>query len=94
MMSPFLVKDVVSPQEINQSMVGVLTRLLTETKPGTGRYDVHLDLNLVSWPPRLVEAAAQGALGRPGRAARLALPDEDRRAATTPGSSASSRWSS
>ena len=30
MISPFLVKGVVSPQEINQSMVGVLTRLLTD----------------------------------------------------------------
>ncbi|HMB05205.1 MAG TPA: hypothetical protein VKP69_15885, partial [Isosphaeraceae bacterium] len=30
------------------------TRLLTDTKTGGGRYDVHLDLNLVSWPPRLV----------------------------------------
>lgn len=54
MLSPFFSKGFVSPQEINQSMVGVLTRLLTDTKTGGGRYDVHLDLNLVSWPPRLV----------------------------------------
>ena len=32
MISPFLTKGVVSPQEINQSMVGVLTRLLTDTE--------------------------------------------------------------
>ena len=31
MVSPFVVKGVGSPQEINQSMVGVLTRLLTDT---------------------------------------------------------------
>src|SRR3954447_7617288 len=54
MISPFLTKGEGSPQEINQSMVGVLTRLLTETKLGTNRYDVHLDLNLVAWPRPLV----------------------------------------
>ena len=54
MLTPFLVEGSASPQEINQSMVGVLTRLLTEITPGTSRYDVHLDVNLVSWPPQLV----------------------------------------
>lgn len=55
MMTPFLVKDFVSPQEINQSLVGVLTRLLTDTRTGDGRYDVRLDLNLVSWSPDFVK---------------------------------------
>ncbi|AGA27285.1 glycosyltransferase family 87 protein [Singulisphaera acidiphila] len=55
MMTPFLVNDFVSPQEMNQSMVGVLTRLLTDAKTGGGRYDVHLDLNLVSWSPAVVK---------------------------------------
>lgn len=55
MMTPFLVNDFVSPQEMNQSMVGVLTRLLTDSKTGGGRYDVHLDLNLVSWSPAVVK---------------------------------------
>jgi alpha-1,2-mannosyltransferase len=54
MISPFLTKGEGSPQEINQSMVGVLTRLLTDSKVGTNRYDVHLDLNLVSWPRPIV----------------------------------------
>jgi alpha-1,2-mannosyltransferase len=54
MISPFLSKGEGSPQEINQSMVGVLTRLLTDAKLGTNRYDVHLDLNLVAWPRPLV----------------------------------------
>jgi alpha-1,2-mannosyltransferase len=55
MLSPFLVNGDASDQEINQSMIGVLTRLLTDSKTGAGRYDVHIDhLNLVSWPPRLV----------------------------------------
>jgi alpha-1,2-mannosyltransferase len=60
MISPFLTKGEGSPQEINQSMVGVLTRLLTDTKLGTNRYDVHLDLNLVSWPRPLVGLLLKG----------------------------------
>src|SRR6185437_3435582 len=55
MIGPFLAKGEGSPQEVNQSMVGVLTRLLTDTKLGTGRYDAHIDLNLVSWPPAVVK---------------------------------------
>ena len=94
MLSPFLAKGAGSPQEINQSMVGVLTRLLTDTKLGTGRYDAHLDVNLVSWPRPIVGTAGQGALARPGRPAGLLLPDQDRRGGTTPGCSASSPWSS
>jgi hypothetical protein len=54
MLTPFLVEGNASPQEVNQSMVGVLTRLLTEIPPGTNRYDLHLDVNLVSWPPQVV----------------------------------------
>lgn len=54
MLTPFLLEGSTSPQEINQSMVGVLHRLLTEIPPGTNRYDLHLDVNLVSWPPELV----------------------------------------
>jgi hypothetical protein len=54
MLSPFLTSGASSPQEINQSMVGVVTRLLTETGTGDGRYDVHIALNVVSWPPWVV----------------------------------------
>ena len=54
MIGPFLTKGEGSPQEVNQSMVGVLTRLLTDTKLGSGRYDAHLDVNLVSWPRPIV----------------------------------------
>jgi hypothetical protein len=60
MMTPFLVNDFVSPQEINQSMVGVLTRLLTETKTGGARYDVHLDVNLAALPPTVVKPLLKG----------------------------------
>jgi hypothetical protein len=54
MLTPFLVEGNSSPIEINQSMVGVLTRLLTAIPPGTSRYDLHLDVHLVSWPPEVV----------------------------------------
>src|SRR5271165_2934560 len=54
MLTPFLVEGATSPLEINQSMVGVLTRLLTEIPLGTNRYDLHLDVHLVSWPPQAV----------------------------------------
>ncbi|MDR3638758.1 MAG: glycosyltransferase family 87 protein [Isosphaeraceae bacterium] len=54
MLSPYVSDGVASPQEVNQSMVGVLTRLLTETGTGAGRYEVHLDVNLVAWPAAAV----------------------------------------
>ena len=68
MLSPYLVSGAASDQEINQSMVGVLTRLLSDSKTGTGRYDVHLDhLNLFSLPPRIVgyiiKAVSLGLIG-------------------------------
>ncbi len=66
-LTPFIVEGAASPMEINQSMVGVFTRLLTEIPPGTNRYDLHLDVNLVSWPPQVVgyllKALALGLLG-------------------------------
>ena len=60
MITPFVENGVVSQQEINQSMVGVLTRLFTEARTGTGRYDVHLDLNLAAWPPAVVANLVKG----------------------------------
>ncbi len=55
MLTPFLTKGASSPQEINQSMVGVLSRLLTETKIGDGRYDLHIAVNFVSLPAGVVK---------------------------------------
>ena len=60
MLTPFLTEGASSPQEINQSMVGVLTRLLTATKTGDGRYDLHQAVNLVSWDPRTVRYLIKG----------------------------------
>lgn len=53
-LSPYVESDVVGSQEINQSMVGVLTRLLTESKGGLGRYALKLHVNFVAWDPKLV----------------------------------------
>ncbi len=61
--SPFVEGDVIpSTQEVNQSMAGVLTRLLTQT-PQEGEhlngYTEH-DLNLVSWDPEHVTILIKG----------------------------------
>jgi len=50
-LSPYLAGGVVGELEINQSMVGVLTRLLTEAPPAAGpsRYALNVDVNLVAW---------------------------------------------
>lgn len=65
--TPFIVEGNASPQEANQSMVGVMTRLLTEIQPGTDRYDVQFDLNVASLPPNvvamLVKAVSLGFIG-------------------------------
>ncbi len=53
-LGPYVMKSEGSPQEINQSLIGVLTRLLTEPKGGTGRYVVQYHVNLVAWDPRRV----------------------------------------
>jgi alpha-1,2-mannosyltransferase len=54
MVKPFVSGKAMSPQEVNQSLFGVMTRLLTEMIPGRGRYQVHLDLNVASLDPRVV----------------------------------------
>lgn len=65
--TPFIVEGNSSPQEANQSMVGVMTRLLTEIQPGTDRYDVQFDLNVAALPPGvvalLVKAVSFGFIG-------------------------------
>jgi len=73
-------------------MVGVLTRLLTATKMGDGRYDVHMALNLVSWPPAVVGLIVKGVSVLLLGLLAVLLPDERPRGATIRGCSASSRW--
>ena len=67
MITPFIVKNASSAQEVNQSLLAVLTRLLTNLIPGQGRYDTHVDVNLVSLPAWMVtylfKALALGMIG-------------------------------
>jgi hypothetical protein len=59
-LGPYVAHGVVGAQEINQSMVGVLTRLLTATKVGTGRYDSLMAVNVVAWDPNFVNLLVKG----------------------------------
>ena len=52
-LNPYVGGDVVGDQEINQSMVGVLSRLLTESTR-IGRYALKLKVNVVAWDPKTV----------------------------------------
>ncbi len=94
MVMPFVAEGAASPAFINQSIVGVLYRLLTSRGHGPGPYDLDRDVNLVSLPPGMRPAADQGRRGRPAGAAGLPLPDQDAPTAATRGCWASSRWSS
>jgi alpha-1,2-mannosyltransferase len=60
MVTPFVVKGATSPQLQNQSLIGVISRLLSDWTTGLGRYQVSLDLNLASWPPKLVGQLTRG----------------------------------
>jgi hypothetical protein len=60
MVTPFVFKGAASAQEINQSFWGVLSRLLIDMTPGQGRYDTHLDLNVTSLPPWIVNYLIKG----------------------------------
>ncbi|MBV8429539.1 MAG: DUF2029 domain-containing protein, partial [Solirubrobacterales bacterium] len=61
-LSPYVDHDFVSPQEINQSLGGVMTRLLTEPKgdPKLQRYAVQQHVNFASWDPKLVGRLMKG----------------------------------
>ena len=84
MVTPFVVEGRTSPQEINQSMAGVLTRLLTDDSSGNGRYDIHLDVNIVVAGRRRSSATWSRAHARARRSAGVLLPDPDRRIARDP----------
>lgn len=56
---PYVSENVVGAQEVNQSMVGVVTRLLTDER-GEGRYAVKLDVNLADLDRKAVAAFAKG----------------------------------
>ena len=93
MVMPFVAKGAASPQEINQSIVGVLYAAAHQADAtGQGRYDSHRDVNIVSLPPWVVRLLIKGVVGRPAGAAGVPLPDRTRDRATR-GCSANSRWS-
>ncbi len=53
-LSPYITRGEVGDHDINQSMVGVVSRLLTEGNVGTGRHERHTALNFVAWSPDTV----------------------------------------
>lgn len=55
MVVPFVREGATSPQEANQSVVGVISRLLTTPIHGQGPYNVDLDVNIASLPPAAVK---------------------------------------
>jgi hypothetical protein len=60
MLCPYLTKGVVGDQEMNQSMVGVLTRLSTAPRGLTGPYARKLEgLNVVTWAPHVVSVVVK-----------------------------------
>lgn len=60
-LSPYVENGEGSPQEVNQSMVGLVMRLLMEGKHvGEHGYLVQLRLNLVNWSPRVVGLIVKG----------------------------------
>ena len=60
MITPYVVEGATSPQETNQSLAGVIYRLLTALTPGQGRYEPHHIFNLASLPPWVVRCVIKG----------------------------------
>jgi hypothetical protein len=54
MLRPYVMSGHTGDMEINQSLIGVMSRLLTESRTGSGRYDNLFDLNLLALDPRFV----------------------------------------
>ena len=52
-LSPYVSNGKIGDPEINQSLIGVASRLLTSTT-GSGEYDPKMHVNLVSWDPKRV----------------------------------------
>jgi alpha-1,2-mannosyltransferase len=57
-LSPYLVDGNIGKGDINQSMVGVLSRLLTDSV-GPDRYDSKIPVNFVEWDPAMVARLAK-----------------------------------
>ena len=86
MITPFVVKNASSAQEVNQSLLAVLMRLLTNLIPGQGRYDTHVDVNVASLPTWMVTYLFKAFGGRGARSFGFPLPDQDDRSPRPPAS--------
>jgi alpha-1,2-mannosyltransferase len=60
MVMPFIAKGAASPAFINQSIVGVIYRLLTDRSHGSGHYELEFDVNILSLPPSFVRMLIKG----------------------------------
>ncbi len=60
MVMPFVTEGAASPQEVNQSVVGVLYRLLTPRAHTQGPYALDRDVNIVSLSPEVVRVLIKG----------------------------------
>ncbi len=81
-MSPYVGKGEVSPQEVNQSMAGVLMRLFTELPRAQahGYSGTQFDLNILSWPAERTSALIKGlSVGFVGLLAFFSRTKTDRR---------------
>jgi len=78
-LNPYVGSDVIGDQEINQSMVGVLSRFLTYSTR-VGRYGIKLKVNFVNWDPKFVVTLIKGlSLGLVGLLAWLCRTKTERR---------------
>lgn len=81
-LSPYFERGITSVQEVNQSMVGVLTRLLTESRLADdhGNSGVQVQLNLLALDPRYVGWLVKGlSIGLVGLLAVFCRTKADRR---------------
>ena len=79
MVTPFVVKGATSRRKSISRCWRVLTRLLTDLTPGQGRYDTHLEVNLLSLPPWMVGYLFKAVAVAPGGTAGVSVPDQDDR---------------
>jgi len=78
-LSPYVNNGAMSSQEINQSMIGVLSRLLIKSTR-TDEYGVKIHVNLVAWDPKLVANLLKGlSVGMVGLLAWLCRTRSERR---------------
>ena len=92
MITPFVVKGATSPQVMNQSLSGVLSRLLTEMTPGHGRYDAQLRPQLGLLAALDCQLPDQGCCALAAGTARAFFAGPRRRIGAIRGCSAKSPW--